>query len=191
MSTRCCVRVIQNNNCILSFYHHSDGYPSYMIRDLYQVIAHTKVNAVKSGKDYFELSDMKDAFDNAGGYKEEEFCVSHGDLEYFWIVKVNDDYTNATVFYSDEHLEVSDYLNLNGVYNKEADKWLIKCEMDEECKPCEYVNLDLPDDVYEKLAKQAEKENITMEKLVNKILKDAIETGELEKIVKESLQQKK
>ena len=187
MSTRGCIRVIQNNNCILSYYHHCDCYPSYMIKDLYDVIERAKENASKHSRDYFESSDMIEAFDNADGYEEEEPWCSHGDLEYYWIVKINDNWTNATVYYSDDHLLVDDYLGFTGagegLYKTEADKYLIKCEMDEECEPCEYVNLDLPDDVYEKLAEQAEKENTSMEKLVNKILKEAIVSGELEKIV--------
>ena len=186
MSTRCVVRVIYDNKiCLKAYYHHCDGYPSYMIKDLYDIIARTKENAAKRGSSSFTHNDMIEAFNYKGGYDEEEFLCNHNDIEYFWIVKININYTDAEVYYSDNHLAVSDYLANKNEYKPEADEWLVKCELDEEGKPVENVKLDLPEDLYMLLVAEAESKGISVDKHINNILKDSLDSGKFDIIVKE------
>ena len=46
------------------------------------------------------------------------------------------------------------------------------------------VSIEVPDEVYEKLVAEAKEKNITVDKLVNNMLREAIKSGEFERLVK-------
>lgn len=46
------------------------------------------------------------------------------------------------------------------------------------------VSIEVPDEVYEKLVTEAKEKNITVDKLVNNMLREAIKSGEFERLVK-------
>lgn len=47
------------------------------------------------------------------------------------------------------------------------------------------LSFDLPDELYEKLQKEADENGITVEDLVSHILHEAIKSGEFEKVLKQ------
>lgn len=49
----------------------------------------------------------------------------------------------------------------------------------------EVLSFDIPDELYEKLQEEANEKGITVEELVSNILHEAIQSGELEKVIKQ------
>lgn len=49
----------------------------------------------------------------------------------------------------------------------------------------EVLSFDIPDELYEKLQEEADKKGITVDDLVTDILHEAIQSGELEKVLKQ------
>lgn len=49
----------------------------------------------------------------------------------------------------------------------------------------EVLSFDIPDELYEKLQEEADKKGITVDDLVTNILHEAIQSGELEKVLKQ------
>lgn len=49
----------------------------------------------------------------------------------------------------------------------------------------EEIQIDIPDEDYVKLQKIADEKGVSVDRLVNDMLKEAIESGELERIIKE------
>jgi hypothetical protein len=49
----------------------------------------------------------------------------------------------------------------------------------------EEIEIELPDEDYKKLQKIADEKGVSVDRLVNDMLKEAIDSGELERIIKE------
>ena len=49
----------------------------------------------------------------------------------------------------------------------------------------EEIEIELPDEDYKKLQKIAEEKGVSVDRLINDMLKEAVESGELERIIKE------
>ena len=49
----------------------------------------------------------------------------------------------------------------------------------------EEIEIDLPDEDYKKLQEIADEKGVSVDRLVNDMLKEAVESGELERIIKE------
>ena len=49
----------------------------------------------------------------------------------------------------------------------------------------EEIQIDIPDEDYKKLQKIADEKGVSVDRLVNDMLKEAVESGELERIIKE------
>lgn len=49
----------------------------------------------------------------------------------------------------------------------------------------EVLSFDIPDELYEKLQEEANEKGITVDDLVNNILHEAIQSGELEKVLRQ------
>lgn len=82
MSTRCQLIVwyykpeIDDYEAKMNYYHHCDGYPSYMIEDI--------KNALKEVKSFSE-NNIKDAFDKYDcAYELNYLEMEAGDIEYAW-----------------------------------------------------------------------------------------------------------
>lgn len=73
MSTRCVVNVTIDDTVILQYYHHHDGYPRYMVKDLFNIAYEIK---------NINIDAIKKAFSIDNEYELEELFVEHGDLEY-------------------------------------------------------------------------------------------------------------
>ena len=65
----------------LNFYHHHDGYPSYMEKDI--------KNVIESVSD-LNIDTLKNAFPEYDAeYELEDLYTEHGDIEYVWHLYVN------------------------------------------------------------------------------------------------------
>ena len=49
----------------------------------------------------------------------------------------------------------------------------------------EEIQIDIPDEDYAKLQEIADEKGVSVDRLVNDMLKEAVESGELERIIKE------
>lgn len=49
----------------------------------------------------------------------------------------------------------------------------------------EEIQIDLPDEDYKKLQEIAEEKGVSVDRLINDMLKEAIDSGEFERIIKE------
>jgi hypothetical protein len=49
----------------------------------------------------------------------------------------------------------------------------------------EEIQIDIPDEDYKKLQEIADEKGVSVDRLVNDMLKEAVESGELERIIKE------
>lgn len=49
----------------------------------------------------------------------------------------------------------------------------------------EVLSFDIPDELYEKLQEEADEKGITVDDLVNNILREAIKSGEFEKVLRQ------
>ena len=49
----------------------------------------------------------------------------------------------------------------------------------------EEIEIELPDEDYKKLQKIADEKGVSVDRLINDMLKEAVESGELERIIKE------
>lgn len=49
----------------------------------------------------------------------------------------------------------------------------------------EEIQIDLPDEDYKKLQEIADEKGVSVDRLINDMLKEAVESGELERIIKE------
>lgn len=49
----------------------------------------------------------------------------------------------------------------------------------------EEIEIELPDEDYKKLQEIADKKGVSVDRLINDMLKEAVESGELERIIKE------
>ena len=49
----------------------------------------------------------------------------------------------------------------------------------------EVLSFDIPDELYEKLQKEANEKGITVDKLVSNIIREAIKSGEFEKVIRQ------
>ena len=49
----------------------------------------------------------------------------------------------------------------------------------------EEIEIELPDEDYKKLQEIAEEKGVSVDRLINDMLKEAVESGELERIIKE------
>lgn len=49
----------------------------------------------------------------------------------------------------------------------------------------EEIQIDIPDEDYKKLQEIADEKGVSVDRLVNNMLKEAVESGELERIIKE------
>lgn len=49
----------------------------------------------------------------------------------------------------------------------------------------EEIEIELPDEDYKKLQEMADEKGVSVDRLVNDMLKEAIDSGELERIIKE------
>lgn len=49
----------------------------------------------------------------------------------------------------------------------------------------EEIEIELPDEDYKKLQEIADKKDVSVDRLINDMLKEAVESGELERIIKE------
>ena len=49
----------------------------------------------------------------------------------------------------------------------------------------EVLSFDIPDEIYEKLQEEANEKGITVDDLVNNILREAIKSGEFEKVLRQ------
>ena len=99
MSTRCQVRVegdvrvLGAENTVrdrLTLYHHSDGYPSYMVRTF--VTAFDKYGRGWEGNRVGKVASFLCAVD-PGSYEPEDGHQLHGDIEFFYEVHLGSDMT--------------------------------------------------------------------------------------------------
>lgn len=49
----------------------------------------------------------------------------------------------------------------------------------------EEIQIDIPDEDYKKLQEIADEKGVSVDRLINDMLKEAVESGELERIIKE------
>lgn len=49
----------------------------------------------------------------------------------------------------------------------------------------EKIEIELPDEDYDKLQEIADEKGVSVDRLINDMLKEAVESGELERIIKE------
>lgn len=49
----------------------------------------------------------------------------------------------------------------------------------------EEIEIELPDEDYKKLQEMADEKGVSVDRLINDMLKEAVESGELERIIKE------
>ena len=49
----------------------------------------------------------------------------------------------------------------------------------------EKIEIELPDEDYDKLQEMATEKGVSVDRLINDMLKEAVESGELERIIKE------
>lgn len=74
MSTRCCIYLKQGDETVAQFYHHHDGYPGGVGRELAELLDHT---VPMPAEKYIEALGRFDA-----SYEYEPDQTQHGDLDY-------------------------------------------------------------------------------------------------------------
>jgi len=174
MSTRCVVKIFVNNCPGIQYYHHCDGYESYMIPDLTEILGKSKNNGI------YNMDLFKTTVEKQGGYEEEIWGTSHGDLEWMYFVYIDKFMKTVYIDYCKVNMNSDEYSDIFDNPENHAD--IMKCA-DENGKPLERLQLDIPDEYYELLEKEADKKEITVDKLINNILKEAIKSGKLEEII--------
>lgn len=175
MSTRCIVKVFIDEIPEIQYYHHTDGYESFMIPDLTTVLQNSKKDS------RYDKNLLREAFNLQGEYEEEPWGTSHGDLEWMYFVHIDKFMKTACIDYCKINIRDKEYKAI--FEHPEEHMERLSCT-NENGKPLERLQFDIPNECYDLLKKEADEKEITVDQLVNNLLKTAIESGELEKIVK-------
>lgn len=182
MSTRCQFIIWEYNpdyddySRKLNFYHHHDGYPSYMEEDIKKVI-----DSVPD----FKIETLKKAFlEYDDEYELERIDSEHGDIEYVW-----------HLFVSDIKAELK-YVDLRGADTEQALYAPHKCKNKfrkswvKYLTPVENIEVELDNETYKKATEEAQKVNMTVDEYCSRLVNDAYKSGELEKILNRLLEKK-
>jgi hypothetical protein len=91
MSTRCQVQVIQEQSHWgekVTLYHHSDGYPEYIIPKIYEAYMYEGASAWGKGRAGKVASFL--CWSDPGAFEPEEGHQLHDDIEYYYQVYCNE-----------------------------------------------------------------------------------------------------
>lgn len=179
MSTRCIVKLFIDDQPEIQYYHHTDGYESFMIPDLSTILQNSKKD------DRYDKTLLHDAFNKQGEYEEESWGTLHGDLEWMYFIHIDKFMKTVYIDYCKINMLNKDYRDVFEYPEKHADK--LKCA-DATGKPVERLQLDIPDEYYDLLREEADEKEISVDQLLNDILRAAIKSGEFEKIIKQMKQ---
>jgi hypothetical protein len=142
MSTRCQVKVTQPNESI-TLYHHTDGYPEYMIPMIaraYHFQDETSKKYYHDGKDWRKGRAGKVAglicWSDPGTFEPEDTHTLHGDIEYYYLINVIDEdkprwevsiYESQDGFWDHptvDHMKLTcDHIDIETLLIKYPDKW--------------------------------------------------------------------
>lgn len=155
----------------LNFYHHSVGYPSYMEKDIKDVL--------KTASD-FKISTLEKLFQEYDSeYEQEEIQYSQGDIEYVWHLFISDDKAEL------KYVKIEPKIDIDKALEDPEAEWFVDSwtvfHTDHGLE--ELIQLEMPNDLYKNMSELAQKFNMTVEEYCSKTLTDAYKSGLLQKFV--------
>lgn len=154
----------------LNFYHHCDGYLSYIETAVKDIL--------KTVKD-FKMETLESAFVTHDSFEKEEPWVVHGDIAYAWHLFISDDKAELKYVKTDMNCDINKVLE-NPESEQFVDSWTVFLTDD---GLEELMQLEMDDTLYKKMSELAEKFGMSVEDYCSKVLTDAYKSGMLQEFV--------
>ena len=163
----------------LNFYHHSDGYPSYMEKDIKDVLK--KATDFKIGT----LEKLFQEYDSE--YELEEIQCSHGDIEYVWHLFISDDKAEL------KYVKIGQKIDIDKALENPDTEWFVDSwtVFHTDNGLDELMQLEMDDELYNKMSELAQKFNMSVGEYCSKTLTEAYKSGMLQKFVDDYIEKHK
>ena len=162
----------------LNFYHH-DGYPSYMEKDIKEVL--------KKAPD-FKISTLEKLFQEYDSeYELEDLRNSHGDIEYVWHLFISDDKAEL------KYVKIEPKMDIDKALEDPEAEWLVDSwtVFHTDHGLDELMQLEMDNELDNKMAELAKKFNMSVGEYCSKTLTEAYKSGLLQKFVDDYIEKHK